>query len=173
MARAAALYEEPIRSAIHALKYDHSPQLAPLLARYLVAALDHSEWAAVLPLLSAICPVPLHAARLAQRGYNQSALLAESLGSTLGFPIETTWLERKRDTPPQVGLTAAQRSVNVADSFAASPNAAGHVILLVDDVFTTGATLRACAEAARTAGAREVYAVTLARPLLQPGDGAI
>lgn len=170
MARAAALHEEPLRSAIHALKYENHPGLAALLYRYLVAALDHEDWKTILPRIDAVCPVPLHPARVTQRGYNQSALLAEPLAAVFGWPYQGEWLVRHRDTPPQVGLSASDRLLNVANSFAAVKPLPGATILLVDDVYTTGATLRACAVAARQAGAADLFAVTLARPRLPASD---
>ncbi len=165
-ARAAAIYAPPLRAAIHALKYESQPQLAPSLGRYLVAALGDPVWQPLA--LDAVVPVPLHAERLAMRGYNQSELLAAHLCHATGLTLESGWLERRRDTRPQVGLTRAERQVNVHDSFAAHPAVAGKRLLLIDDVYTTGATLRACAQAARVAGATAVYALTLARPLLPP-----
>ena len=165
-ARAAAIYAPPLRAAIHALKYENQRQLAASLGRYLVAALGDAVWQPLT--LDAVVPVPLHAERLATRGYNQSELLAAHLCHATGLPLESGWLERHRDTRPQVGLTRAERQVNVHDSFAAHAAVAGKRLLLIDDVYTTGATLRACAQAARVAGATTVYALTLARPLLPP-----
>lgn len=169
MARAAAVHEEPLRSAIHALKYEGVTELAPSLARYLVAALRSAEWAPIVDGLDTVIAVPLHTARRTQRGYNQSELLAERLCAACELPLETGWIERHRDTRPQVGLSAAERRSNVADSFTASPAMAGKCILLVDDVYTTGATLWSCADAAKQAGADAVYALTVARPRLS-GD---
>ncbi len=166
MARAAAAYSSPLRPAIHALKYENQPRIAPLLARYLVAAFAHAEWQGVA--IDAVAPVPLHAERLAARGFNQSELLAAEFCRRTGLPLATLWLQRHRDTRPQVGLNRHERSHNVHDSFVASAAVAHKRLLLIDDVYTTGATLRACAAAARAAGARDVYALTLARPLLQP-----
>lgn len=166
MARAAAIYAPPLRPAIHALKYEQQPALAPLLGRYLVAAFARSEWQAVR--IDAVVPVPLHAQRLAARGYNQSELLAAHFCEAAGLPLETAWLERQRDTRPQVGLNMQQRRQNVVDSFLAHPAVGGKRLLLIDDVYTTGATLRACATAARAGGAIALYALTVARPLLPP-----
>jgi ComF family protein len=166
MARAAALHEEPLRSAIHALKYEGVTELAPSLARYLVATLQSVEWAPIVAAVDTVIAVPLHMARRNQRGYNQSELLAEQLCNACGLPLETDWIERHRDTRPQVGLSASERRSNVADSFTGSPALAGKCILLVDDVYTTGATLWSCADAAKQAGAHTVYALTVARPRL-------
>lgn len=166
-ARACAVFDTPMREAIHALKYEGRSELAPLLARYLSAGYATAMPASARRAIGVVAPVPLHANRIAQRGYNQSALLAEHFCAANALNLDMTLLERIRDTPPQVGKNAAERQTNVADSFRATPGVAGQTILLVDDVYTTGATLRACAQAARDAGALGVYALTLARPLLQ------
>ncbi len=170
MARAAAVFAPPLRPAIHALKYANQPQLAPSLARYLVAAFVEPEW--LQAGIDAVAPVPLHAERLAERGYNQSELLADHFCRTTGLPLCANWLTRHRATRPQVGLNMQERQQNVHDSFTAVADVAGKRLLLIDDVYTTGATLRACAAAARSAGAADVLALTLARPLLpsHPGD---
>lgn len=166
-ARACAVYTSPIREAIHALKYESRRELAPLLARYLVAGFMDSMPESARAEFTVVAPVPLHANRVAQRGYNQSALLAEHFCAARALPLDLALLQRIRDTPPQVGKNAAERQRNVADSFRASPAVAGQTILLIDDVYTTGATLRAVAQAARNGGAIAVYALTLARPPLE------
>jgi len=166
MARGCAAHAGVLRAAIHALKYDNEPRLAPLLGRYLVAGFAGAEWDSVRGRIDAIAPVPLHERRQAQRGYNQSELLARHLALATEIPLQLTWLTRTRDTQPQVGKNASERQINVADSFHASQACTGHTLLLVDDVYTTGATIRACAQAALQAGARAFYAITLARPLL-------
>jgi ComF family protein len=162
--RAAALHTHPLREAIHALKYDGRTGLAPLLARYLVAAYADPLWRTLPRPIDAVTPVPLHAARLAERGYNQSSLLAAAFCAATGLPLQTGWLARSRETRPQVGLGPAERQINVDGAFAADPAVAGKVILLIDDVLTTGATLAACASAADAQGAFAVYGLTLAQP---------
>lgn len=168
MARAAAVFAPPLRPAIHALKYANQPRIAPSLARYLVAAFADPEWQRAS--IDAVAPVPLHPERLAERGYNQSELLADCFCRSVGVPLFTTWLTRHRATRPQVGLNMRERQHNVNDSFTATAAVAGKRLLLIDDVYTTGATLRACAAAARAAGAADVMALTLARPLLPPHE---
>lgn len=164
LARAAALHTAPLREAIHALKYAQRPELAPYLGRYLVAAMQTPPWTHLPTPIDAVVPVPLHPSRYQERGYNQSELLAAVLCGQMGLALRPAWLERVRSTPPQVGLNAAERQQNVADAFVAHSAVAGRVLLFVDDVYTTGATLRECARAAISAGAAAVYALTLAIP---------
>jgi ComF family protein len=112
-----------------------------------------------------LVPVPLHPRRRRERGFNQSVLLARALARPLGIRVAEDALARREDTPPQTGLTAAQRRANVARAFVVRrrPAVAGRIVVLVDDVFTTGATARACARALAAAGAAEVRLVTAAR----------
>ncbi|WP_141611546.1 ComF family protein [Litorilinea aerophila] len=158
--RAAALYTSPLREAIHAFKYGGRPELAQSLGRYLVVAFGEADWDTPVDL---VVPVPLHRDRLAERGYNQSQLLAQALCRWLHLPLGTDALTRVRQTRQQVGLDAAARQENVLEAFVASSAAVqGRTLLLVDDVYTTGATLKACAAAALEAGATRVYGLTLA-----------
>jgi ComF family protein len=111
-----------------------------------------------------VVPVPLHATRLRERGYNQAGLLARELAQQTKLSIDEQTLARERATAPQVELNARQRRENVHDAFRCSSDGlAGSRVLLVDDVCTTGATLEACAIALRKGGARSVQALTLAR----------
>ena len=165
-------YEGELRAIIHALKYDGRRSLARPLARLLRQA-GH----AVLDGADAVVPVPLHPWKRLQRGFNQSADLARGLG----VPVRPL-LFRFRATRAQAGLTPGQRRRNVAGAFIlrpwsagagrdASKAVAGRILVLVDDVMTTGATLDACARVLKHAGAREVRTLTLARALA-PGATA-
>lgn len=162
--RAAALHISPLREAIHAFKYEDQPELAPLLARYLVAVYAEAPWSTLPRPITAVVPVPLHEQRLAERGYNQSELLAEDFCRATGLPLQPEWLARTRETRQQVGLTPSERHANVTGAFSATAAVAGQRILLIDDVYTTGSTLRACAAAALAAGAETLYGLTLAQP---------
>jgi ComF family protein len=133
-----------------------------VLARYLVVAFAEPFWLTLRASIHAVVPVPLHPQRSAERGYNQSELLAQVFADRCAIACEPGWIQRTRFTRPQVGLDMTARRHNVTDAFRAAPQVAGKTILLIDDVFTTGATLQACAEAARDAGARAVYGLTLA-----------
>ncbi|MEZ4860776.1 MAG: hypothetical protein R3C14_05690 [Caldilineaceae bacterium] len=164
MTRIAALHTTPLREAIHTFKYENRPELAELLARYLVALqmqLDPlwKTWS-----VDGVVPVPLHDARLAERGYNQAELLADAFGRKVQLPVHPAWIRRQRLTQSQVGLSAQARQQNVEDAFVAHPAVRGQRLLLLDDVYTTGATMRACAAAALAAGATAVYGLALACP---------
>ena len=110
-------------------------------------------------------PVPMHPARRMARGHNQTEVLCKAALSSLGRAVEyrPDLLVRIKDTLPQQGLERARRLKNVKNSMAANPILAGRVCIVVDDVTTTGATLKECKRALRLAGARRVHLVALAR----------
>ena len=119
-----------------------------------------------------IVPIPLHPRRFRQRGFNPAALLAREIGRLHGTRVETNWLSRIRDTPPQAELDAGSRRHNVLDAFAVTTTRRplASRVWLVDDVTTTGATLGSAAEALRRAGVREVMGICLARTTDAPLD---
>jgi ComF family protein len=110
-----------------------------------------------------VVPVPLHPARLAERGYNQAALLGAAAAAELGVPLLARGLARTRDTPQQARLDRAARRANVAGAFRARARLRGKRVVLVDDVATTGSTLAACTRALLDAGAASVTALVVAR----------
>jgi ComF family protein len=155
-----ALYGGPVADALRRLKYGGRPDLA--------APLGHlARWAARAGGVQGdvVVPVPLHPVRLADRGYNQAALLGAHVARELRVPMLARGLARTRDTAQQARLDRAGRVANVAGAFRAPAPARvrGRRVVLVDDVATTGATLAACAEALSAAGAASVTAVTVAR----------
>jgi ComF family protein len=157
--RAAAHLSGPLREAIHRFKYAGLRALSPVLGEMLYDCWDAEPWPA-----QVIVPVPLHPQRQRERGYNQSALLARELARHTGLPVATGTLLRISPTPPQVGLKAIERAENVRGAFRCQNDAlAGKQVLLVDDVLTTGATLRACAEALLQGQAQAVWGLALAR----------
>jgi ComF family protein len=155
-----ALYGGPVAVALRRLKYGDRPDLAGPLGHLLRRAARDARLCADL-----VVPVPLHPARLAERGYNQAALLGAAAASELGAPLAATALRRTRHTPQQARLDRARRLENVARAFQVRDpgRVRGRRVVLVDDVTTTGATLAACAEALRAAGAASVQALVVAR----------
>jgi ComF family protein len=116
--------------------------------------------------IDGIVPIPLHPRRLAQRGFNQAGLLAVHLGRALGLPVLTDALARPKWTPSQRFLSARQRQDNVSLSFACRRQDLPARLLVVDDVFTTGATLNAAALILQEAGVARVHCVTLAKVIV-------
>lgn len=171
VARAAWAYAGAPRAAIHRFKYEGKAALAPRLANAMLAAWQEDATLGALH-FDGLCCVPLHPRRQRKRGFNQSLLLARALSRQTQVPTRDL-LQRVRATTPQVELSAKERSQNVRGAFALRRGAQvkGQTILLVDDVFTTGSTLRECAHVLRRAGAHSVAALTLARqvsPDLRP-----
>jgi ComF family protein len=166
IARSAVYYEGPVVQAIFRFKYHGQMVLGPTLGKLMVEALGDGAVGLLPEAAEVVCPVPLHPSRLRERGFNQSELLAEEVAAALGKPIKIL-LERTRPTLPQVDLPVESRAANVRDAFAPRLQevVAGQRVLLVDDLFTTGATLSECARALRRGGAAEVRVFTLARPL--------
>ena len=159
--RSWAVFEGPVREAIHKLKYNGDIGLGEILARQLIKLVKELGW-----YYDMVVPVPLSTERLKERGYNQSALLARPIALAFGSRYMPNSLVRVRNTASQVGLNAGERLVNVAGAFRAAPETVKQkTILVVDDVTTTGATIQACSEALLQAGASKVLGLTLARAI--------
>lgn len=163
-------YEERMRAAIHALKYNGMHPAARRLGVMLAAAI--AKLAGEAPNNLLVIPVPLHRTKQADRGFNQARLLAAMALRALArshpewkLTLAPSTLMRLRATGTQAGLTPRQRRMNVRGAFqVANPTAvAGRHVLLVDDILTTGATARAAARTLKQAGAATVWVATLAR----------
>ncbi len=155
----AAPFASPVREMIHAFKYEGSPGLDALMGDWMAKA-----WSQAGHPVDAIVPVPLHRRRRGERGYNQSELLARRVGVACNLPIWPNALKRVRYTTQQAKLDVAARQKNLADAFRADEGQVrGKCVVLVDDVFTTGATLRECAKALLESGVYDVCALTLTR----------
>ena len=156
-------YRGTLRSLIHLLKFSDRPDLAvPLAAR--AHTFLRRKGTAVLP-VDLLVPVPLPLTRRLRRGYNQSTELAVALARRMDVAVERSCLGRRLRGRPQAGLPATRREANVRGAFFLRRLAAvrGRAVLLVDDIWTTGATLRECARILRGGGARRVTAFSLAR----------
>jgi competence protein ComFC len=163
--RSWAIFEGPIRHALHSLKYRRNVALGDALAKHLAKYAGTLGWQVDL-----VVPVPLGKQRMKERGYNQVGLFAKPMSGILSWHFSARALERIRETRSQVGLSAIERKENISGAFRADPAlASGKAILLIDDVTTTGATLSACSNALVQAGAKTVYALTLARALPHHG----
>lgn len=154
-------YSGPARACLHALKYDGEQRLVAPLAELLAA-----RWRRVGIGGDVLVPVPVHAARRRQRGFDQAELLARGVGRELGLPVATA-LGRTTRTTAQHSLDRRARAVNVGHAFVVTPageaQVRGRWVVLIDDVVTTGATLSGCAGALYTAGAAAVSGLALAR----------
>ena len=155
---AAAVHRDPVTHLVKALKYRHTKAVAPIMAAYLQPLVADCR-----PDGSLLVPVPLHPRRLRQRGHNQSALLTEALSESTGLPMSTA-LIRTRYTQTQTGLGRAERRRNVRRAFDWTGAAlSGKTVVLVDDVYTTGATLASCAAACRANGAPQVWGLVIGK----------
>lgn len=161
------LYTGPVKRLIYKLKYDNDRLLA-----YDLALLMEKAWTLLAihyadePVL--LVPIPLHSERQWQRGYNQAEELTKHLSSRLEIPMESRALKRVKKTQAQFGLSRIARMQNMTDAFVATDKyIAGRHVVLIDDVYTSGATLMEAAQAVLSAGALSVAATTVARAVLQ------
>lgn len=159
--RSWAVFDSPLQNALHTIKYRRNIGLADSIALQMVDFVRSLDWS-----VDVLIPAPLSAGRLKERGYNQVALVSRPLAYALGLPYAPNGLTKIRDTRTQVGLNISQRRENVSMAYQADPSVVKRrSILLMDDVATTGATIHACAEALLSAGAADVFALTIARAL--------
>lgn len=162
VARACGTYEGALRASVLLLK--HEPHLCPKLIDLLVEVQQRYP----LNKATRIVPVPLHNEREKARGFNQAGVIGHALSAAVSLPIDEISLKRiEHTTRHRAGMDARDRRESVEKAFAVSYPAliAGEHVLLIDDVFTTGATVSACARALLDAGAAEVFVLTIARPL--------
>lgn len=160
--RSAVWLADGAQQTVHALKYGGLPRIADDLAAAMASVRPPADGP------SALVPIPLAAKRLRQRGYNQSDVLARALAREWRVPVLADLLIRTRETPTQTALTPETRLANVRAAFAAANVHCSMLndhwtLIIVDDVFTTGATLAEAARALEQAGARRIHGVTFAR----------
>jgi len=163
--RSWAAFDTPVRQALHKLKYRRDMGLGEALSVPLSSFAVSLKWP-----LEVVVPIPLGRRRMQERGYNQTDLIAHPLSLALGLDYRPGALKRKRETASQVGLSAVERRDNMQDAFFADPRfIRGRVVLVVDDVATTGSTLSSCSESLYQSGAADVFALTVARALPHHG----
>jgi ComF family protein len=162
VARAVGRYKTALLEAIHRFKYGHQTAVGEIMGRmmatYPFPGFDAGAY-------SLIIPVPLHTKRLRERGFNQSVILARELSRHFSIPLDFMSLRRLHYTAPQVSLGGKEREINVRGAFTIKEpkKIKGSKIILIDDVYTTGSTLRECARCLMDAGAEKVAVLTLAR----------
>ena len=156
--RAAFIYEDLIRDMIHEIKFRKRRHVAQGLGRL---------WAGVIakdiPAYAILVPLPMHPKKRRERGFDQAEVMAAAIAETTGIKLIKA-LERIQDTPPQSGLHPQQRAENVRGAFRVphGVNITGESIMLIDDIYTTGASLNECARVLKAGGAEDVFAMTLA-----------
>lgn len=148
-------YSDVLKEALHLLKFSSIKRLSRPLGM-LLAGLE-------IPKADIIVPVPLSNRELRKRGFNQTLLISRTLSRTTGIPLFPGLLYKKRETPPQVSLPRRERLLNLKGAFGTRKKLNGERVLIVDDVVTTGATVRECSRAIIKAGAAEVFVAALAR----------
>jgi ComF family protein len=152
-------YSFPVDRLIQRLKYGHQLALAAWFGEQLAARCATLSF-------DRIVPMPLHPARLAERGFNQATEISRALASLRALDIDNRFCERVRTTKPQEGLTLRERRRNLQNAFACNTDLSGQHVLLVDDVVTTGASINECARTLRLHGAAEITVLAVARTLL-------
>jgi len=163
--RSWSVFEGAVRNALHRLKYRRDIGLGEALTQQLADFLFSLHWP-----IDLVVPVPLGRRRLVERGYNQVSLIARPLSMAMRLAYAPDALVRSQETRSQVGLTRPQRQDNVRNAFCAKHNRVqGRLVLLMDDVATTGSTLSSCAQALHAAGARDVFAFTVSRAVPRYG----
>jgi ComF family protein len=159
--RSWAVFDSPIQDGLHTMKYRGNIGFGESIAMQMVDFVHSLKWP-----VEILIPVPLGKKRLKERGYNQVGLVARPLAYQMKWIYKPEALWKTRETRSQVGLNVFQRHENVQNAYQADPSTVkGKPILIMDDVATTGSTLSACTEALLSAGAQEVYILTIARAL--------
>ncbi len=165
--RAAMVYDGLARKLVSSIKHRDRTDLLPWVANWMYFAGQ-----AILADADLVLPVPLHPARLRQRRFNQSAEMARRISSLSNVDYDPTLLERRKNTPQQVGLTESQRQKNVSGAFVVpdgkKPLLNSKRVLLVDDVYTTGATAKAATRALKRAGASNIDVLVFAKVETDP-----
>jgi ComF family protein len=156
-------FKGPLREAVHAYKYESVKELTKPLADLLTRQIKENDFKFLRH--RTMLAVPMHRFKLAERGFNHSALFAEKLAEKVALPFENKILVKTKATTPQIELSGKERKQNIKNTFAVKDISAvrGKRIFLFEDVITTGSALEECAKVLKEAGARDVWALVLAR----------
>jgi len=163
MVRSVAFYIGPLKDALHAFKFRNKRVLSVPLAKMMMDFLIDPNSDIRTSEIDMIVPVPLSRKKKKVREYNQAELLGEELSKGTGIVMDDESLVRIKDTTPQFELSREERLTNLKDAFFATDKVTGRTVLLIDDIYTTGATVREAASALMKAGAKKVCVLTLAR----------
>ena len=156
-----AIYEGPVRHAIHKLKYKYDIGLGEILSRFMIDLFSRLSWD-----IDLIVPVPLNPKKHQLRGYNQSSLLALPMALSNDIKFSANAIQRVKETRSQIDLDSIERFINVHNAFSSQRELVEkRSILLIDDVATTGATLLSCRSSLMSSNAKEVFGLTLAKTL--------
>ena len=163
-ARSAFVYEDEVRRLVHKLKYGNAKYLGGTMAQFMADVYYESDFG-----VDVITYVPMHPKAEKERGYNQAKVLADELSKILAIPVETL-LFRQKYTPHLAKMSKEERALAITDAYAVMPveSIKNKKILLVDDVFTTGATTNECAKVLKKAKADEIFVLTFASGKLKP-----
>lgn len=157
--KAVFLYKGAMRQSMYRFKYSNRREYASFYADE--AAVSYADWVRRRE-IEAIVPIPMYPAKKRRRGYNQAEVFAGALGQKLQIPVETKLVKRTRDTTPQKELSDSQRKKNLKNAFRVTGDKVVYrQILLVDDIYTTGSTMDAVAEALLAAGAQNIYYICI------------
>ena len=162
--RAWAVFENPVQTALHKLKYRRDVSMGDALVSQMLPFVRDLNWP-----IDMIVPIPLGKKRLRERGYNQVGMIAKPLAMALNVKYAPNELMRRKETRTQVGLTKTERRENVRAAFQAGTGVKEKTVVVMDDVSTTGSTLSSSADALYESGAKDVYALTVARALPHHG----
>ncbi|MFH1897303.1 MAG: ComF family protein [Candidatus Desantisbacteria bacterium] len=162
VARAVGTYEGVLKKAIWLFKYEGKTGLQGILGSLMVDCINHLDWASKIDI---IVPIPLHKTKLKTRGYNQAGILTVFMGEKLNIPISQNNLKRIKATITQASLKRKERIKNIHNAFFIQQpeKFSGKRILLIDDVFTTGATSNECSRILKKAGVSDIFVLTIAR----------
>lgn len=156
--RSLFVYEDRMKQLVHELKYKNRKNRGSFFGALM--AKEYGNWMKAVG-IQGIVPIPLHPKRQKQRGYNQATLMAKELSKRTGIPVLEDLLLREKETIPQKELTDEQRKNNMKNAFHIKKNAVQlNCIMLLDDIYTTGATMDAAAKACKSSGIKNIYCIT-------------